>query len=530
METEYQNKPGKSIPGFPKKWTLGFQLIVLIIILALVGAGVYYGYPYLNNASKGNKADLRAGFNNFVGFAPGIDINGGAAPNKESRMYKEFGLTFEAIRMDDMQKLNDALKNGDLDFIFTTTDISPIGMDRTSDLAKMSVMQFLKIDDSRGADVFIVDRSINTVADLKGKKIACALGWPSNTLLHATLEAGGLTEEDVKILPMGDPFAAKTAFTTGNADATVVWSPDDEECLKSRDAKVLTSTDLLPNIIMDGFIARKDVLEKKKDLFIKLSRAWLTANSEMKDPSKMAQAAQTYKKAFQVPDDVSIILGGMKKIHYATYGDNVNFFGLSTDFTGITGQQLYTKMARVYKTGYGNKLTNIVPWAEASYPGIVQEISDLKGDAHAAEGQIQFEAPTTADVKAPAVAIKPVIINFATGSWALTSEMKEKIENQLGQLSVEFAGMKVRIEGNTDNVGSAAMNRELSQKRAKSVGDYLVKTYNFDPNRFIIVGNGPDKPVSDNNTEDRKSCKPPDRVPAIGKIIGKPPPATRDPA
>ncbi len=506
MTTDYQNKPGKSIPGFPKNWTLGFQLIVLLIILAAIGAGVYYGYPYMNKAAKGNKADLRAGFNNFVGFAPGIDMNGGDAPNKNSRMYKEFGLTFEAIRMDDMQKLNDALKNGDLDFIFTTTDISPIGMDRSSDLAKMSVVQFLKIDDSRGADVFIVDESIKTVADLKGKKIACALGWPSNTLLHATLEAGGLTENDVEILPMGDPFAAKTAFTTGNADATVVWSPDDEECLKSRAARVLTSTDLLPNIIMDGFIARKEVLEEKKDLFIKLSRAWLVANSEMQDPAKMAKAAQTYKIAFEVPDDVSIILDGMKKIHFATYGDNINFFGLSTDYTGITGQQLYTKMARVYKTGYGNNLTNIVPWAEASYPGIIQAINDLQGTAHAAEGQIQFKTPTAADEKTPAVAIKPIIINFATASWSLTADMKEKIENQLGSLSVEFAGMKVRIEGNTDNVGSAAMNRDLSYKRAKSVADFLVKTYSFDPNRFIIVGNGPDKPVADNNSEEGRSA------------------------
>jgi NitT/TauT family transport system substrate-binding protein len=506
METDYQGKAGASIPGFPKKWTLGFQLIVLILIIGIIGAGVYFGYPYMNKASKGNKADLRAGFNNFVGFAPGIDMNGGAAPNKTSRMYTEFGLTFEAIRMDDMQKLNDALKNGDLDFIFTTTDISPIGMDRSSDLAKMSVVQFLKIDDSRGADVFIVDNSINSVGDLKGKKIACALGWPSNTLLHATLEAGGLTEKDVTILPMGDPFAAKTAFTTGNADATVVWSPDDEECLKSRDAKILTSTELLPNIIMDGFIARKEVLEEKKDLFIKLSRAWLTANAEMKDPAKMAKAAQTYKTAFEVPDDVSIILDGMKKIHFATYGDNINFFGLSTDFTGLSGQQLYTKMARVYKSGYGNNLTNIVPWAEASYPGIVQAITELTGEAHAAEEMIQFEAPTTADIKAPAVAIKPIIINFATGTWALTPDMKDKIENQLGTLSVEFAGMKVRIEGNTDNVGSADMNRELSHKRAKSVADYLVKTYNFDPNRFIIVGNGPDKPVADNNTEEGKAA------------------------
>jgi len=77
METEYQNKTGKSIPGFPKNWTFGFQMIVLLIILGLIGAGVYYSYPYMNKASKGNKADLRAGFNNFVGFAPGIDMNGG---------------------------------------------------------------------------------------------------------------------------------------------------------------------------------------------------------------------------------------------------------------------------------------------------------------------------------------------------------------------------------------------------------------------------------------------------------------------
>jgi NitT/TauT family transport system substrate-binding protein len=220
----------------------------------------------------------------------------------------------------------------------------------------------------------------------------------------------------------------------------------------------------------------------------------------------MAKAAQTYKTAFEVPDDVSIILNGMKKIHFATYGDNFNFFGLSTDYAGITGQQLYTKMARVYKTGYGNKLTNIVSWAEASYPSIIQSINDLQGDAHAGEGQIKFEAPTAAETKAPAVAIKPIIINFATGSWALTPDMKGKIENQLGQLSVEFAGMKVRIEGNTDNVGSAAMNRELSYKRAKSVADYLVKTYSFDPNRFVIVGNGPDKPIANNNTEDGKSA------------------------
>ena len=33
LESDYQNKPGKSIPGFPKKWTFGFQLLCLLFYL-----------------------------------------------------------------------------------------------------------------------------------------------------------------------------------------------------------------------------------------------------------------------------------------------------------------------------------------------------------------------------------------------------------------------------------------------------------------------------------------------------------------
>ncbi len=57
-----------------------------------------------------------------------------------------------------------------------------------------------------------------------------------------------------------------------------------------------------------------------------------------------------------------------------------------------------------------------------------------------------------------------------------------------------FAG-KIRIEGNTDNVGSYNNNVKLSEKRAKAVADFLVLDMGVDLNRLVIVGNGPDKPV-----------------------------------
>jgi flagellar motor protein MotB len=53
------------------------------------------------------------------------------------------------------------------------------------------------------------------------------------------------------------------------------------------------------------------------------------------------------------------------------------------------------------------------------------------------------------------------------------------------------------VEGNTDNVGNAALNDKLSLSRASSVVNYLINEHKFDGNKFIIVGNGSRKPVSD---------------------------------
>ena len=72
---------------------------------------------------------------------------------------------------------------------------------------------------------------------------------------------------------------------------------------------------------------------------------------------------------------------------------------------------------------------------------------------------------------------------------------------EFSTIAKRFAGFRVRVEGNTDNVGAPDMNRRLSMKRAKAVADYLAGTYSFDPNRFVYVGNGQDSPVASNDTE-----------------------------
>lgn len=60
--------------------------------------------------------------------------------------------------------------------------------------------------------------------------------------------------------------------------------------------------------------------------------------------------------------------------------------------------------------------------------------------------------------------------------------------------------VRIRIEGHTDNTGSAKTNEALSQKRAEAVKAYVVQK-GIDPRRIQTMGYGPSKPIGDNRTE-----------------------------
>jgi OmpA-OmpF porin, OOP family len=60
---------------------------------------------------------------------------------------------------------------------------------------------------------------------------------------------------------------------------------------------------------------------------------------------------------------------------------------------------------------------------------------------------------------------------------------------------------RISIEGHTDNVGSAAYNKTLSQKRAASVLSWLV-AHGIDPSRLSSAGFGLELPLTENETEE----------------------------
>jgi outer membrane protein OmpA-like peptidoglycan-associated protein len=69
--------------------------------------------------------------------------------------------------------------------------------------------------------------------------------------------------------------------------------------------------------------------------------------------------------------------------------------------------------------------------------------------------------------------------------------------DEIAQLMKEAPQLKLRVEGHTDAVGSASYNGSLSERRALSVGEYLVKQ-GIDPSRLILVGKGMTEPLTRN--------------------------------
>ncbi len=97
-------------------------------------------------------------------------------------------------------------------------------------------------------------------------------------------------------------------------------------------------------------------------------------------------------------------------------------------------------------------------------------------------------APSASSEAAPSVSLN---VQFAEGSADLTAGAMQTL-NELGKALNEpaLAGYRFRIEGHTDTVGTADYNKELSDRRAAAVAQYLETNFKVDANRLQPVGMG----------------------------------------
>ena len=486
---------------FKKLTPLG-RFTFIIIIVAILG---FVGYKLTDNGKKlqslssgsmGGSYDATLFVDTYTGWAPIVWGNGGKQGTKDSYFYKNFGVRLDIKNADDFDASRKAWQNDPNAIAFCTLDSYPVEAgekDGMSDARYFMIHNF-----SAGADAIVVTKHIKTVSDLKGKRIVCSEGTASHSLLLNTLEAAGLKNSDVEIVMTGYGSSVADAFKSGQVDAAVVFTPDDEACMKAvPGTHVLVSTKNANTLVTDGFLAHKEWLDKNPDKAKRIIEALLWANSEITyNKATYKEACQAFSDVFEVP--LEDVLSTGEKINFATLQDNINWFGLNSQYTGVDANSLYSKMSFVYG---GIGLTNRpLSWAKIGYDTYIDELSQsnkLTNNQTANATKVRtFDAPTPQVEKAEAVSTKKVIIEFPVNGYALDDNAKAVIDREFLQIVKQFNNVYVRVEGNTDNTGNRDYNVALSKKRAQSVVDYLVRQ-GMDVNRFIVVGNGPNKAIKD---------------------------------
>ena len=73
--------------------------------------------------------------------------------------------------------------------------------------------------------------------------------------------------------------------------------------------------------------------------------------------------------------------------------------------------------------------------------------------------------------------------------------------NELAGLLINNPDWKLRITGHTDNIGDRESNKQLSQRRAEAVRDYIIEQ-GVAANRFLVDWYGEERPIADNSTEE----------------------------
>jgi|TARA_Y100000766_G_C18913680_1_gene609743 outer membrane protein OmpA-like peptidoglycan-associated protein len=100
-------------------------------------------------------------------------------------------------------------------------------------------------------------------------------------------------------------------------------------------------------------------------------------------------------------------------------------------------------------------------------------------------------------IRAHGFSFRPGSSEIESNNFALLNKITEAISR--------FDNPRIKISGHTDSTGSSELNLSLSEARALTVADFLVKVGKFDALRMESEGFGKEKPVATNETAEGRA-------------------------
>lgn len=454
----------------------------------------------------GTKSTYKIALSEWPGHMAMVVGNGGLKTQPGSAAANE-GINLEIVFIEDPVKKNVALQTGKVDFVWQVVDEMPLNMGGYK-RANVDAKAFLQIDWSRGGDACVASKEVQKVEDILGRKSAMMMFSPDHTVFEFMINNSRLTPEQVAEVRRNTSFSmddfkfGRVLFVQNKVDVACLWEPDVSLALQGRPgAHRLFSTADATELVADVLLTTQKMLSENREVAEKVAQVWFAGVAKAEaNKAEAARLIATVVPRFRDELGVDGTLQAFDWVKWTNVADNARFFGLTGESPAF--DRVYNQADSIWTKYPEAKITDRFAPIALRSDVVVKKIWEAEG--RKTEVQKPSYEPKVAETGAP-VFTKPVTINFDTGKSDLDPESMHIINNQvIPQLEMARA-MHVRIEGNTDNVGNPKNNQDLSEKRAKSVMDFMVSK-GIDGERIFHKGNGDANPVASNKTADGRAA------------------------
>lgn len=219
-------------------------------------------------APAGPEAQLR------IGYIPDTHGGGIVAVANDKGYWKQAGIAPSLKSFSNGPLQVTAMAAGDLDFAY----IGP----GAAWLAAQGQAVVVTVDSLNTGDYLITRNGtgVNSINDLKGKKIGVPLGTSGEMILQLSLQKANISPKDVQLINL-DPAGVVTAFIGGQIDVAAIWSPLSSQ-IQQRipDAKILIdNTAFFPTYSFPQmWVASPKIVKENPEAVKRFLKAFVLAN------------------------------------------------------------------------------------------------------------------------------------------------------------------------------------------------------------------------------------------------------------
>lgn len=417
-----------------------------------------------------------------------------------------FRLGIVPFQLDSMPEYNIAeeqraalLDSGQWDCLLTTLDAVALG--------SPGIVTAI-VDESAGADQFWV-RGINTINDLKGKRITFSRGSIGEYFVYYVLSIARLNPRfDVTLVPRDSVAEAVQAFNDGQADAVSGWEPDIYEAKNSGGVPLLSSAQL--RIGIDVIVTSRQSISARPDQVQAFHDAWfdtLKAQVENFDAAAAHIARWGHNDWTLVYPETAAddLRGWLTSIAQADLGDNA--FVMRDPAPLISRLDIARRVwaaagANVPRDNVADLINTGFVARSAAQPKL-QASGNPVNDTFSISPRLDLSGVDASDTETLAV-LPCRRFSFVPESTELTLESRRILDDCVVPTLQQSVGLYLRVKGSAAWPGPKGTYTkedilQFAEARAQSVVDYLV-SQNIDRTRFIIEATLP--PEAHWETED----------------------------